>query len=220
VLEACVQAKVAKIIVSSSGAAYGYHADQSPWLSESDPIRGNEEFPYSYHKRLVEEMLAQYRTEHPELKQVVFRIGTVLGETVNNQITNLFEQPRILRLSGSDSPFVFIWDQDLVQVFLKAIHQIECQGVFNVAGDGAVGMSEIARRLGKPLMTLPAGLVKVALTVLHRLKLTQYGPEQTKFLRFRPVLDNRKLKEVFGYAPQKSSSEVFDFWAKSKGYLK
>ena len=32
---------------------------------KTDPIRGNEAFAYSHHKRLVEEMLADYRERHP-----------------------------------------------------------------------------------------------------------------------------------------------------------
>ncbi|HJV61251.1 MAG TPA: NAD-dependent epimerase/dehydratase family protein, partial [Albitalea sp.] len=54
VLEACVKVGVRQVIVSSSGAAYGYHADNPAWLTEQDPVRGNEEFAYSWHKRLVE----------------------------------------------------------------------------------------------------------------------------------------------------------------------
>ena len=91
VLEACVAAGVRRIVVSSSGAAYGYHPDSPEWLRESDPVRGSDEFPYSRHKRLVEEMLAGYRETHPELEQVVFRIGTILGPTVRNQITALWD---------------------------------------------------------------------------------------------------------------------------------
>ncbi|MBZ0131738.1 MAG: NAD-dependent epimerase/dehydratase family protein, partial [Rhodocyclaceae bacterium] len=114
VLIACTTTGVKKIIVSSSGAAYGYHADNPAWLTEDCPLRGNEAFAYSHHKRLVEEMLARWRVEHPELQQVVFRIGTILGETVRNQITALFEKPRLIAIRGSDSPFVFIWDKDVV----------------------------------------------------------------------------------------------------------
>ena len=43
-LEACVRHGVQRIIVSSSGAAYGYHADNPQWLTESDPLRGNPGF--------------------------------------------------------------------------------------------------------------------------------------------------------------------------------
>src|SRR5512141_2424110 len=57
VLEGCLVAGVRKIIYTSSGAAYGYHADNPEWLREDDALRGNAEFAYSDHKRLVEEML-------------------------------------------------------------------------------------------------------------------------------------------------------------------
>ena len=211
VLEACLAAGVGKIIVTSSGAAYGYHADNPAWITEDWPVRGNETFAYAHHKRLVEEMLARWRAEHPELKQVVLRVGTILGATVHNQITDLFEKTRLIAIRGSDSPFVFIWDQDVAGSILHAI-STDKTGIFNVAGDGALTMREIASRLGKPCIVLPAWLIGAALAVLKVLHLTQYGPEQVDFLRYRPVLDNRRLKEEFGYVPRKTSSEVFDFW--------
>jgi UDP-glucose 4-epimerase len=211
VLQACVAAGVGHVIVSSSGAAYGYHADNPTWLRESDAIRGNEEFAYSWHKRLVEQMLADYRQAQPQLKQTVFRIGTILGETVRNQITALFDKARPLAIAGADSPFVFIWDQDVVGAILHAIRTGKA-GIYNVAGDGALTIHEIAARMGKRCRVLPAPLLQAALFVGKALRLTAYGPEQLRFLRYRPVLDNRRLKEEFGYVPRKTSAQVFDFW--------
>jgi UDP-glucose 4-epimerase len=211
VLEACVRSAVHRIIVSSSGAAYGYHADNPAWLTEDMPVRGNEVFAYSHHKRLVEEMLADYRGRNPQLEQVVLRIGTILGATVHNQITDLFEKRRLLAIAGSDSPFVFIWDQDVVAIIVRAVHGGPA-GIFNVAGDGALTSHEIAARLGKRCLVLPAWLLKGALAVLKPLGLTQYGPEQLDFLRYRPVLLNTRLKTVFGYTPRYTSSEVFEIY--------
>jgi UDP-glucose 4-epimerase len=216
VLEACVAAGVRRIIVTSSGAAYGYHADNPEWLSEDDPVRGNEAFAYSHHKRLVEEMLAEYRRAHPGLEQVVFRVGTILGEATRNQITALFERPRLIAIRGSKSPFVFIWDRDVAGAIEHAIFGGP-PGVYNVAGDGALSIQEIATRLGKRCITIPPGLLRAVLAVLHPLGLSQYGPEQVDFLRYRPVLDNRRLKEVFGYVPQLTSAEVFELFRKSHG---
>jgi UDP-glucose 4-epimerase len=211
VLEACVAADVESIVVTSSGAAYGYYADNPDWITEDQPVRGNPEFAYSDHKRLVEEMLAEYRAAHPRLKQVVLRVGTILGETTSNQITALFERPRLLVVKGSPSPFVFIWDQDVVGAIEHAIFSGR-SGIFNVAGDGALTVPEIAERLGKRCLVLPAWLLQAALFVLKGLGLSQYGPEQVNFLRYRPVLDNRRLKEEFGYMPRKTSSEAFEVW--------
>jgi UDP-glucose 4-epimerase len=210
-LEACVRNKVRRIIVSSSGAAYGYHADNPAWLKESDAVRGNQSFAYSWHKRLVEEMLAEYRQQQPQLEQIILRIGTILGATVNNQITDLFKKPRLIAIRGSDSPFVFIHDQDVVGAILHGIDS-SSTGIFNVAGDGKLSIFEIATRLNKRCLVLPAWLLRSALWLLKKLGLTQYGPEQLDFLRYRPVLDNTRLKTVFGYVPKLSSSEVFELW--------
>jgi UDP-glucose 4-epimerase len=216
VLDACVASGVRRIVVTSSGAAYGYHADNPQWLTEDDPVRGNEAFAYSHHKRLVEEMLAAFRREHPALEQVVFRVGTILGETTRNQITALFERPRLIAIKGSRSPFVFIWDRDVAGAIEHAIFGGP-PGIYNVAGDGALSIQEIAARLGKRCITLPPGLLRAVLAVLHPLRLSRYGPEQVDFLRYRPVLDNRRLKEVFGYVPQLTSAEVFELFRRSHG---
>jgi UDP-glucose 4-epimerase len=211
VLDACLAHGVRRVVVSSSGAAYGYHPDNPEWLTEDDLVRGNEVFAYSHHKRLVEEMLAQERVEHPELEQVVLRIGTILGLRVDNQITALFERPRLLKIRGSSSPFVFVWDEDVVAIIIRAVTS-PATGVFNVAGDGTLTIDEIAQRLGKPVLALPEGLLKVALGVGKRLGLTTYGPEQTIFLKHRPVLDNARLKAELGYTPSKTSAEAFEAW--------
>jgi UDP-glucose 4-epimerase len=216
VLEACLASGVRRIIVTSSGAAYGYHPDNPAWLTEDHPVRGNEEFAYSYHKRLVEEMLAGYRRTHPALEQVVFRVGTILGETTHNQITALFERPRLLAIRGSASPFVFIWDRDVAGAIEHAIFGGP-PGIYNVAGDGALSIQEIAARLGKRCITIPPGVLRALLAVLHPLRLSRYGPEQVNFLRYRPVLDNRRLKEVFGYVPKLSSAEVLEVFRRSRG---
>ena len=210
VLAACVEAGVRRLVVSSSGAAYGYHADNPDWIDETDPLRGNDEFPYSRHKRMVEEMLAAARTTHPALEQVIFRIGTILGPTVRNQITALWDANRILRIAGSDSPFVFVWVDDVAAAMVRAALGEGPAGIYNVAGDGALTVPQIARRLRKPLLTIPAPLLAIALTIGSALRLTDHGPEKVRFLRYRPVLRNDRLKDEFGYTPRLTSAEAFE----------
>ncbi len=217
VLEACVDKGVRRLIVTSSGAAYGYHADSPPWLTEDDPVRGNESFAYSWNKQLIEEMLADYRRTHPELAQLVFRPGTVIGETVSSPVTDLFEKPVVLGVRGFDSPFVFIWDDDVVECLERGVFG-EQTGIYNLAGDGALTPREIARLLGKPYLPLPASAITLALSALQRLGRSARGPEQIDFLRYRPVLSNRRLKAEFGYTPRYSSREAFQKYAAHKAH--
>lgn len=211
VLEACVANGVRQLVVTSSGAAYGYHADNPPWLDEQDPLRGNPEFAYSDHKRQVEELLASYRQQYPQLAQLVLRPGTVLGAGTRNLITKLFEGKRLLAVAGSPSPFVFIWDQDVLEIIEKGVNE-EARGCFNLAGDGALSIHELGRILHKPVVAIPAGVLRAGLWLGNKLGLTGYTPAQINFLRYRPVLSNQRLKSEFGYQPKKSSEEVFRFY--------
>lgn len=209
VLDACVAQGVRHLVVSSSGAAYGYHADNPDWLTESHALRGNDSFAYARHKRLVEEMLAQARQAQPQLAQTVLRIGTILGERVDNQITALFEKKRLLAIRGSASPFVFVWDEDVAGALLHALEGA-APGCYNLAGDGALSLREIAARLGKRTLDMPAGLLRAALWLGRQTGLGRYGPEQLDFLRYRPVLLNTALKADFGYVPRKTSAQAFE----------
>lgn len=215
VLRACVDEGVRKVIVTSSGAAYGYHADNPALLDEDARLRGNDDFAYSHHKRLVEEMLAEYRVKHPSLAQLIFRPGTILGAGAANQITAIFERPVIVGLRETDTPFVFVLDDDVVACLMRGIHG-DVTGIFNLAGDGVMTLRDIAGALHKLFIPLPSRALRVAIAGLSRLGLTQYGPEQIAFLAYRPVLANTRLKNVFGYTPH-TSREAFDVWRHARG---
>jgi UDP-glucose 4-epimerase len=215
-LDAALESGCKRIIISSSGAAYGYYADNPEWLRESDPVRGNKIFAYSDHKRLVEEILAEYRAKHPQLEQTIFRIGTILGAKTDNLITALFKKKRILGLKGFKSPFVFIWDEDAAACLRQAIFS-DKSGIYNLVGDGALANKDLAQLLGKPYREMHPGFLRIMLSILQPLGLSKYGPEQLLFLQYRPVLDNTKLKEVFGFKPVKTSLDTFCFYLKSIG---
>lgn len=211
VVVSCLAAGVKHLTVASSGAAYGYLPDNPSWVDEDDPLRAGEAFGYAYHKRLVEELLAEFRGVHPELGQLVLRIGTVVGADTDNLITALFRRRWLLAIRGSDSPFVFAWDQDVVGAIVHGVMGSRT-GIFNVAGNGRLCIRQIARRLGRPVVPIPAGLLAAGLRLTRWLRLGRYGPEQVDFLRCRPVLSNRRLQEEFGYRPAKTSAEAFDTW--------
>lgn len=221
VMLCAVRAGVSHVTLASSGAAYGYHADNPAWIDEQDALRGNPEFAYSDHKRLVEEMLAGFRHEYPQLAQLVFRPGTIIGAQTRNLITALFARRRLLAIQGSDSPFVFIWDEDVIRAMEHGIRE-SIAGIYNMAGDGALTIYQIAEVLGKPVLTLPPSVLRAALWLGKKSGLGRYGPEQINFLRYRPVLSNRRLKEEFGYQPEKTSAQAFAYYvehARARGDL-
>lgn len=209
VLQCCVDAGVEHLIVTSSGAAYGYYADNPVPLREDDPLRGNADFPYARNKREVEEMLVEWHDLHPHLEQTVFRPCTVLGPMTNNQITAMFERPVVLGLSGTSTPFSLIAGSDVIDALVQAVRHPK-PGTYNLAGDGVLSLREIAALNRKLYVAIPPGPLKFLLWLLQSLRITKLGPGAVKFVQYRPVLANDKLKSEFGFTPRHNARETFE----------
>jgi UDP-glucose 4-epimerase len=204
------QLQVKKLIITTSGAAYGYHPqNQNAQIDENWPTLGNDDYFYSSHKSAVEKLLKQAKLDNANMQQVVFRPGAIIGPDVEGPVVNLFQQKVITGLVGYPGPFNFIWSEDVVDYLIEAI-ETDIQGTFNVAGTGALSLKEIAQVLNKPYLALPASIVKAALSVLKPLGLIQYGPEQVKFIKYRPVLNNAKLLNEFTHQPRFTSKQALE----------
>lgn len=208
-LKTSVECEVDKFIVTTSGAAYGYYPENKEVITEARPTRGNPEYFYSDHKAAVESLMAEYRQHQPQLQQIVFRPGAILGPDFEGPIVDLFQQKMIVGLLGYPGPFNFIWSDDVVDYIVEGLSS-DITGQFNIAGDGLLSMKDIAKHLGKPYLALPEALVKLGLSIARPLGLTQFGPEQTRFIKYRPVLDNSRIKAQFQHQPSMNSTQVLD----------
>lgn len=208
-LEQSVKLGVKKFIVTTSGAAYGYYPENKSIISEDRPPKGNSDYFYSAHKAEVEALMQHYREVYPELKQVIFRPGAILGPDFHGPVVNLFQQKVIVGLMGYPGPFNFIWSEDIVDYILEAL-TTEITGEYNIAGDGTLSMRYIAKRLNKLYIPLPPWFIQVVLSIAKPLGLSQYGPEQVKFIKYRPVLANDKIKKAFKHQPRYSSKQALD----------
>lgn len=218
VIAACVEAGVEHLTVMSSGAAYGYRPrNDGHRLTEDESTPGSEEFAYSRHKAKVEALVESTRRLHPGLGVLVLRPGTILGAGATNQITALFTKPVLMTLRETDSPFVFIWDEDVAEVVVDGVRRRR-RGTYNLAGDGVMTMRDIAEAEGARLVRLPAGLVRAALTAGRRLGVGRYGPEQVEFLLHRPVLDNTRLRRDFPGLPRKSSRQAYEVFRQGRAH--
>ncbi|PCJ50175.1 MAG: epimerase [Gammaproteobacteria bacterium] len=213
-LETCVSLKVKKFIITTSGAVYGYYKENKNIITEQRSPRGNDDYFYSAHKAEVEKILAEYRFSQPQLDQLILRPGAILGTGFTGPIVDLFKQKIIVGVLGYPGPFNFICCSDVVEYLIEGI-KCDITGEYNVAGDGILTMAKIAEKLNKFYLPLPAPLLQLILAIAKPLGLTQYGPEQIKFIQYRPVLANDKIKSHFKHQPQYTSEQVLDEFLKS-----
>jgi UDP-glucose 4-epimerase len=136
----------------------------------------------------------------------VLRFANVLGPSVRTSHIGLFSLPAVPMILGFDPRYQFVHEDDVVHALEHAVSH-ELPGVYNVAGDGVLALSEVAGLLGKPYAPiLPPWGTGLAAAALRRVGV-RIPPEAMNQLRFGRGLDNRRYKAA-GFHYQHTSREA------------
>jgi UDP-glucose 4-epimerase len=197
---------VRKFVFKSSAHYYGAHRDDPAFFAEemSRPHPPGT----SLERDLVEadDAVREFAAKSPDIEVTVLRCANVLGPDVDTAFTRMFSLPAVPMVLGFDPRIQFVHEDDVVHALEHAtVHS--APGVFNLAADGVLALSECVGLLGKlSLPILPpwgAGLVAAPLRRVG-LKLPD---EMWGLLRFGRGLDNRAYKATgfdYGYTTRET----------------
>jgi UDP-glucose 4-epimerase len=152
VLRGAIAAGVPKLIVASSVAAYGAHADNPVPLTEDSPLRPNANWYYSRTKGEVERLLDELQREYPHETIIRFRPSVFLGPTVNNSMGKLFDGRFVVCVNRTLKTDL-CWDEDVADAFRRALFY-DRSDAFNLTGGNPLTAEEAARILGKRVVHL------------------------------------------------------------------
>jgi UDP-glucose 4-epimerase len=202
ILAACTGADspVRKFIFKSSAHYYGCEQDDPAFFTEEmrRPHR-----PRTLIERDVcdaEAAVADYADKHPNVEVSVLRFANVLGPSVDTSYTRMLALPMVPMVLGFDPRCQFVHEDDVVHALEHAATR-SLPGIYNVAADGVLALSEVVSLLGKrPAPILPpwgTGLLAGPLRSLG----FKIPDEMINQLRFGRGLDNRAYKAAgFRYA--------------------
>ncbi|TMK75584.1 MAG: NAD-dependent epimerase/dehydratase family protein [Actinobacteria bacterium] len=208
ILAACTgpDSPVRKFIFKSSTHYYGSEQDDPAFFTE-DMRR-----PHPPHSALERDILEAEQTvgEFAERNQgvtvTVMRCANVLGPDVNTAFTRMFRLPLVPMVLGFDPRLQFVHEDDVVHALEHAAFHVT-PGVYNVAADGVLALSEIIGLLGKrPLPALPPWGTGLVAGPLRRLGL-RIPDEVVNQLRFGRGVDSRLLKATgfrYGYTTRET----------------
>ena len=86
-------------------------------------------------------------------------------------------------------------------------------GVYNIAGDGHVSLSDVARALGARPVRVPAVTATIASAVIARLPFLPSSAEWLHATRTSVVMDVGKAKSVLGWTPRYTAAETLESMA-------
>ena len=211
VLESCREAGVSHVVIPGSTTAYGAYPDNPDWLTEDSPIRGNEDFAYSSHKALVEEFCDGFEKDNPQIAVTRLRACIVLGKNVDNFVSNLILMRGLKHaiVRNCYPQMQFLHEDDIISLLKLAITQ-KPRGVYNVAPDDTVSLTDISEILENPLAEYPYWLLRPLTSMLWSLRQLPVPASYLSFLRYRWTASNERLKRELAWEPKHSSREALE----------
>ena len=225
VFEAAIASGAQRLVYASSVAAYGFHDDNPDVLTEDVPARGSEDFYYSAQKAELEGLLSEL-LDGSSVDAYVFRPSIVsgpsggmmmdnipylqLGARLPGPVRRLLDVMPVLRPVVPDPgvPFQLVHHDDVATAMRAAVQGKGTPGVYNLAGDGRLTMSDLADELGWYSIPVPELGIDAAAELTARLPFMP--PEAAWLQAFRvPVLmDTAKAKRELGWRPKYTSRET------------
>ncbi|HEX8854301.1 MAG TPA: NAD-dependent epimerase/dehydratase family protein [Thermoleophilaceae bacterium] len=195
ILAACSgpNSTVRKFVFKSSAHYYGTAQDDPAFFTEAMRRPHPPTTPIERDIVEAEAAVADFADKNEDVSVTVMRFANVLGPDVETSHTKLFSLPAVPMILGFDPRYQFVHEDDVVAALKHGV-EFELRGIFNVAADGVLALSEVAGLLGRPYAPiLPPWGTGLAANVLSRLGV-RVPPEMLSQLRFGRGLDNRKLK--------------------------
>ena len=232
VFEVTAAAGVPRLVYASSVAAYGFHADNPPLLTEDVPARGDDRHYYSEQKARLEQILDEV-IERSATSAYVFRPCIVAGRDALALITNipyvqLFERlrglggtvsetvSRFLRSNPVLKPvlpdpgvrFQLVHHDDVARAMRAAVLGHGPPGPYNLAAPGELTMSDVADELGWYSLSVPRAAIDGLAELIERLPLAPAQAQWIESVRAPVLMDAAKARRELHWAPEHDARET------------
>ncbi|MDA3038052.1 MAG: NAD-dependent epimerase/dehydratase family protein [Actinomycetota bacterium] len=206
VLEAVERSEVRHLVVLSSAAVYGAHADNPIPLTESEQLRPNIELEFAMTKQLIESRSSDWAARHNR-DLAIMRPTTTVSETGVSWVAAAIRAAASVRPDQADPPVQFLHHEDLSSALALVARQ-RLSGAFNVAPDGWIGPEAFRELIGGVQVRVPVQVSDRLLAAGRRFGIRPTPEGIEPYVRYPWVVANDRLRGA-GWAPSLSNEETF-----------
>jgi nucleoside-diphosphate-sugar epimerase len=214
------EAGAARFVYASSVAAYGFHADNPVGMDEEWPVRPADLLFYAQEKAELEDLLtAELTPDGPDL--YMLRPPIVLGpHAVGSKLLlptgvravgrRLLALPRRFPVPAvvPALPLQVIHEDDVGRALLQCVVGAGPPGVYNIAADETVTMTDVVREAGFLTAPLPAGPARAAARMVSKLPRLPQPAQWVEAVAHPAIMDTSKAHAELGWSPQVSALEA------------
>jgi UDP-glucose 4-epimerase len=216
-LAACQKApSVQRLVVKSSTTVYGSSPNDPAMYSEGMEPTVTPRSGYAKDAVEVESYVRGFARRRPDVDVTVLRFANFIGPRIQTPFTSYFSMPVVPTVLGYDARLQFVHEDDGLEV-LRLATIGDRKGTYNVSGEGVLLLSQAVRRAGRPTLAVPGPAVSLVGNLIRRAGITDFSPEQVRYLTHGRAVDCTLLREQFGYPPRYTTVEAFDDFVRAQG---
>ena len=209
-LAVCQKApSVQRVVVRSSSAVYG--------CGPKDPAKFTEEMsartpPRGWFARDMIEMEGYVRglaRRRPDIATAILRFPPIVGSRLAGRGVQYSRSPVTPTILGRDPSMQLLHEEDSIAALVHAALGAP-GGTFNVAGDGALAMSQAIRRAGRVEAPIPFALFRTVGRSLMGPVMREFLSEQIDYFHFGCGLDTTRMRAELGFSPRWTTVQAFD----------
>ncbi|MGO9333206.1 MAG: NAD-dependent epimerase/dehydratase family protein [Acidimicrobiales bacterium] len=204
---------VRHVVVRSSTVVYGAGPKDPAWFAEDTPRSRPPRTRLERSLTEAETYVRDFGDDNPDILVTVLRCANVLGTSVETPISRNLARGMFPTVAGYDPQVQFVGEDDVVRCFELVVRE-RVPGVFNVAADGCLPWSQVARIAGAWRLRLPPLFTREAAAPLVRLNLLDLPPELEDLLRFGRGVDTTSLKAL-GFSFDTTSAGTVELFARA-----
>ena len=211
-LGACQRAAAVRtVVMKSTTAVYGADPRDPALFTEEMAARSEPRYGYTKDAIEVERYARSFGRRRPDVRVTLLRFANYIGPEIDTPLTRYLSLPVVPTAMGYDPRLQFVHEDDAVEALRRAVRQ-DHPGVYNIAADGVLLLSQAIRLMGRPSVPVVLPLVAPMASLVRRLGVIDFATDQLRYLLYGRVADNARMKEEFGLEPLFTTKEaLLDF---------
>lgn len=215
-LGACQRAaSLRSLVVKSSTTVYGASPRDPAMFTEDMAAKVPPRSGYAKDSVEVEGYVRGFGRRRPDVAVTTLRFANFIGPHVRTPFTEYFTLPVIPTVLGFDARLQFIHEDDGLQA-IRLAGTVDKPGIYNIAGDGVLALSQAVRRAGGVAAPVPALAAGPVGGFFRRARLADFSPEQVRFLTFGRAVDTTRARQELGFAPRYTTEQAFEQFIASR----
>jgi UDP-glucose 4-epimerase len=200
---------VRRVVVRSTSAVYGCSAKDPAKFTEEMSAHRPPSGGFARDMIEIEGFVRGLARRRHDMATAILRFAPIVGPRLGSRGVQILRSPVAPTVFGRDARMQLVHEEDAVAALAHAV-QVAPGGTYNIAGDGALALSQAVRRAGRIELPIPFTLFRTAGRALMGPVMREFTTEQLDYFHFGCGLDTTRMRTELGFVPRWTTVQAFD----------